>query len=112
MGLRHRQEPLIVSKAEGITSDGVEIDITDDVEQLQLENITSHLISKSIDREADRVKQYSKNIASFKSGKREALHAIINQLSLKTVTYKVNILEKAEQIDKIEDRYEESASGD
>ncbi|MBQ8397411.1 MAG: hypothetical protein IJX53_04310 [Clostridia bacterium] len=85
-----------------ITSDGEEIDITADVEQLQLENTTSHLISKSINREADRVKQYSKNIASFKSGKREALHAIINQLSLETITYKVNILEKAEQINKMD----------
>ncbi len=85
-----------------VTTDGVEIDITDDVEQLQLENITSQLISKSIDREADRVKTYSKNIANFTSGKREALHTIINQLSLETVTYKVNILERAEQIDKMD----------
>lgn len=85
-----------------VTSDGEEIDITADVEQLQMENTASHLISKSIDREADRVKQYSKYISSFTSGKREALHAIINQLSLETITYKVNVLEKAEQIAKMD----------
>ena len=85
-----------------ITSDGVEIDITADVEQLQLKNVTSHIISKSIDREADRVKNYSRYIESYTSGKREALHDVINQLSLHTITYKVNILEKAEQIGKID----------
>ena len=85
-----------------VTSDGEEIDITADVEQLQMENTASHLISKSIDREADRVKQYSKFISSFTSGKREALHSIINQLSLETITYKVNVLEKAEQIAKMD----------
>lgn len=86
-----------------VTNDSVEIDITADVEQMQLDNlIASHLISKSIDREAERATAYSKLIKSFKDGKREALHAIINQLSLETITYKVNILEKTEQIDQLD----------
>lgn len=85
-----------------ITSDGVEIDITADVEQLQLENSTSHFISKSINREAERVKSYSKEIKRLTDGKREALHAIITTLSVNTITYKVNILEKAEQIGKMD----------
>ena len=85
-----------------ITSDGVEIDITADVEQLQLENSTSHFISKSINREAERVKSYSKEIKRLTDGKREALHAIITTLSVNTITYKVNILEKAEQKGKMD----------
>ena len=64
-----------------LTTDGVEINITAEVEQLQLENVTSHIISKSIDREADRVKNYSRYIESFTSGKRQALHAVIDPLS-------------------------------
>lgn len=82
-----------------VTRDGVEIDVTAEMEQMQFQNmLSSTLVSKSIDREADRVKRYAQRISSFVSGKREALHSIINYLSLETVTYKVAVLEKADKI--------------
>lgn len=82
-----------------VTGDGIEIDVTAELEQMQFQNmLSSTLVSKSIDREAARVKQYAQKINSFTAGKREALHGIINHLSLETVTYKVVILEKADKL--------------
>lgn len=82
-----------------VTADGLEIDVTAEMEQMQFQNtLSSTLVSKSIDREADRVKRYAQWISSFTSGKREALHGIINHLSLDTVTYKVVVLEKADKL--------------
>ena len=85
-----------------VTSDGEEIDITADVEQLQMENITSHLISKSIDREADRAAVYITQINGFKGGSREALYDIINEISFGITTYKVKVLERSTGIDKLD----------
>lgn len=82
-----------------VSSDGIEIDVTTEMEQMQFQNmLSSTLVSKSIDREADRVKRYAQRISSFTSGKREALHGIINHLSLETVTYRVAVLEKADKL--------------
>lgn len=81
------------------TKDFVEIDVTAEVEQMQLKNLlSSPIVSKSIDREADRVKRYAQKISRFVAGKREALHDIINYLAFETVTYKVAVPEKADKL--------------
>lgn len=81
-----------------IGNDG-EIIATEDFEYLQMQNTTSfNLISKSIDRETDRVKYYEKLLQDLLYGSREALHTIINYLSLSTFTYKINILEKEKDL--------------
>ena len=78
------------------TKDTVEIDVSAEVEQMQLQNLlSSPAIAKSIDREGERVKRYADKIAPFVSGKREALYAAINYLLFETVTYKVLVPEKA-----------------
>ena len=76
-----------------------EIIATEDFEYLQMQNTTSfNLISKSIDRETDRVKYYEKLLQDLLYGSREALHTIINYLSLSTFTYKINILENEKDL--------------
>lgn len=83
-----------------ITSDGIETDVTTEMEELQLYNMqSSPLVAKTINREEERAKQYSKLINEFvHTGERKPLHTIINSLALETCIYKINILEKEEHL--------------
>lgn len=78
-----------------ITNENKEINVSDDFEEMQLQNLTSaKLIEDSIKREENRAKEYNKKLIKFiDNGERKALHDIINYLSLDTFTYKISILE-------------------
>lgn len=104
IGFKQAAKLVILPQAEYVITmkNNEPINATDDFKHLQMENhISSDLKSKSIDREAKRVKSYQKFLKSYlDDGDRKELHKAVNYLTTRTFTHEVNILDKEADLTK------------